>query len=206
MKNNTYSRRSQIVSTVKKSQATIPAACWRRNPRQVVVARRGAGSSPQRRADRGRRDLHTKVLELALDALVAPARILLGQADDELVDAVVERWSPLSMTRVGPRACDEAAVPAQQRLGLHEEARPASPRQRAADRSQQRPIGGLQPGSWNLAAEHGELVTQDKDLKILGGVTAGELGEELDVAAQCQVGKSWQHRGASAVGAAETPR
>jgi hypothetical protein len=44
-RNSTYSRRSQTVSTVKKSQATIPAACWRRNARQVVLARRGAGSS-----------------------------------------------------------------------------------------------------------------------------------------------------------------
>jgi hypothetical protein len=43
--------------------------------------------------------------------------------------------------------------------------------------------------------EHGELVAQDKDLKVLGGVAAGELGEELDGAAQRQVGKSWQHRG-----------
>ena len=33
-----------------------------------------------------------------------------------------------------------------------------------------------------------------------------ELGEELDGAAQGQVGRSWQHCGASAVGAAETPR
>jgi hypothetical protein len=45
MKNKTYSRRSQIVSTVKKSYATIPAACWRRNACQVVVVGRGAGSS-----------------------------------------------------------------------------------------------------------------------------------------------------------------
>jgi len=50
------------------------------------------------------------------------------------------------------------------------------------------------------------LVTQDKDLEVLGGVAAGELGEELDGAARGQVGRSWQHRGASAVGAAETPR
>jgi hypothetical protein len=49
MKNSTYSRLSHTVSTVKKSQATIRAACWRRNARQVVVARRGAGSSPWRR-------------------------------------------------------------------------------------------------------------------------------------------------------------
>jgi hypothetical protein len=49
-------------------------------------------------------------------------------------------------------------------------------------------------------------VAQDKDLEVLGGVAAGELGEELDGAAQRQVGKSWQHRVASAVGAAEMPR
>jgi hypothetical protein len=37
------------LSTVKKSHATIPVACWRRNARQVVADRRGAGSSPWRR-------------------------------------------------------------------------------------------------------------------------------------------------------------
>jgi hypothetical protein len=45
-----HTARSQMVSTVKKSQATIPAACWRRNACQVVEARRGAGSSPWRRS------------------------------------------------------------------------------------------------------------------------------------------------------------
>jgi hypothetical protein len=43
--------------------------------------------------------------------------------------------------------------------------------------------------------EDGELMVQDEDLKVLGGITAGELGEELDGAAQRQVGKSWQRRG-----------
>jgi hypothetical protein len=38
-------------------------------------------------------------------------------------------------------------------------------------------------------------MTQDKDLKVLGGIAAGELGEELDGAAQGQVRESWQHRG-----------
>jgi drug/metabolite transporter (DMT)-like permease len=46
MKNGTYSRRSQTVSTVKKSQAMIPAACWRRNARQVPFALGGAGALP----------------------------------------------------------------------------------------------------------------------------------------------------------------
>jgi hypothetical protein len=51
--------------------------------------------------------------------------------------------------------------------------------------------------------EDGELMVQDEDLKILGGVTAGELGEELYGAAQRQVGESWQHRGGLRGGAAE---
>jgi hypothetical protein len=49
MKNSTYNRRSHTVSTVKKSHATMPAACWCRNAGQEVAIRRGAGSSPWRR-------------------------------------------------------------------------------------------------------------------------------------------------------------
>jgi hypothetical protein len=67
IKNNTYSHRSQMVSTVKKSQARIPAACSRRNARQVVLARRG-GIEPvaaQRGADRGGRDPHADPKQLA---------------------------------------------------------------------------------------------------------------------------------------------
>jgi hypothetical protein len=36
-------------------------------------------------------------------------------------------------------------------------------------------------------------VAQDEDLKLLGGIAAGEEGEQLDGAAQRQVGESWQH-------------
>jgi len=41
--NRTYSVLSSTVSTVKKSVARMPAACARRNARQLVDARRGAG-------------------------------------------------------------------------------------------------------------------------------------------------------------------
>jgi hypothetical protein len=146
-------------------------------------------------ADRGCRDPHPEAQQFSLDALVAPAGILLGEADDQLLNVLVEPGSPCATMWVGPGACDEAAVPAQQRLGLDEEAGPAGPGQDAADGGEQRPVGGLELGSWGLAAEHGELMAQDEDLKVLGGVAAGELDEELDGAAQRQVGKSWQHRG-----------
>ena len=41
----------------------------------------------------------------------------------------------------------------------------------------------MELGTLDLAAEHGELVKQDKDLQVLGGVPAGEQGEQLDGAA-----------------------
>jgi hypothetical protein len=46
MRNSTYSRHRQMVSTVNRSHAMIPAACWRSNACHVVAARRGAGSNP----------------------------------------------------------------------------------------------------------------------------------------------------------------
>jgi hypothetical protein len=49
------------------------------------------------------------------------------------------------------------------------------------------PVGGLELGSWSLAAEDGELVAQDEDLEVLGGVAAGEEGKQLDGATQRQV-------------------
>jgi hypothetical protein len=83
-------------------------------------------------------------------------------------------WSsggrPLPTRRVGPGPCDEATVPAQQRLRLHEEARPAGPRQCPADRREQGTVGGLQPGTSDLAAQHPELMAQHQDLQILGGL------------------------------------
>jgi hypothetical protein len=65
-------------------------------------------------------------------------------------------------------------MPAQQGLGLDEEARPVSPGQDAADRSEQRPVGRIEPGSFGLAAQHGQLVTERQDLQVLGGIAAGQ--------------------------------
>jgi hypothetical protein len=134
----------------------------------------------QHGSDGGGRHLDAEALEFALNALVAPAGVLPGQADDQLLHVLVQRGSAGLVVRVGPGAGDQASVPAQQRLGRDEEARPAGSGQRAAGRSQQRPVGGLQLGSWCLAAEHGELVAQHQDLQVLGDITADQQSEELD--------------------------
>jgi hypothetical protein len=61
--------------------------------------------------------------------------------------------------------------------------------QDAADGSEQRSVGGLELGPWCLAAQHSELVAENEDLQLLGGVAVGEQGEELDAAAERQVGE-----------------
>jgi hypothetical protein len=48
-----------------------------------------------------------------------------------------------------------------------------------------------------LRRSTGELVAQHQDLQVLGGVTTGEQGEQLDGAAQQEVGEFQQHRMAS---------
>jgi hypothetical protein len=155
-----------------------------RPPRRGCATRDGVESmTAEGSSDRGCRDPPPKAQGFSPDALIAPARVLPRQADDQLLDLLVERRPPRSTTRVGPCVGDQPPVPAQQGLGPDEEARPARPRQHPADGGEQGPVGRLQLGSGSLAVEDGELMVQDKDLKILGGITAGELGEELDGAA-----------------------
>jgi hypothetical protein len=63
-----------------------------------------------------------KPLEFSLDALVAPSGVLSGQADDQLLDLLVQRRPADLAVRVGPRAGGQPPVPAQQRVGLDEKA------------------------------------------------------------------------------------
>jgi hypothetical protein len=94
--------------------------------------------------------MNTKARQLALDALVAPAGVLPGQPDDQLLHVLVKRWPAGLAVRVGPGAGDQSAVPAQQRLGLDEEAGPAGSGERAADGGKEGSVGGssLGLGTW----------------------------------------------------------
>jgi hypothetical protein len=44
-----------------------------------------------------------------------------------------------------------------------------------------------------MAAEHAELVTQDEKFQVLGGIAAGGEHEQLDRAAERQVGMFRHH-------------
>ena len=68
----------------------------------------------------------------------------------------------------GPRGDDQAQLP--------EMASGQQPGQRGHDR----PVGPAQPRGLHLALEHGDLVTQDQDLRILRAIGAGEQGQQAE--------------------------
>lgn len=55
--------------------------------------------------------------------------------------------------------------------------------QQPGQRGQHRTVGPRQPQGLNLTLEHGHLVTQDQDLRVLGAIGAGEQGEPAEHAA-----------------------
>jgi len=110
----------------------------------------------------------------SLDALVAPARVLPGQADNQLLQLLTD-WRSSRSTRASPHASNQPPVPAQQRLWPDEEARPAGSGQRPTDRCQQGPVGGLEPWTWDLAAQHAKLVALHEDLQVPGGVPRASI-------------------------------
>jgi hypothetical protein len=79
MKKSTYKRRSQTVSTVRKSQAMIAARLRAQElrPAQLRPPRRRLDPMPaQDRPDRARRKPDPEPDQFAMDAPVAPSRIL----------------------------------------------------------------------------------------------------------------------------------
>jgi len=74
----------------------IPAACWPRNPATSWLCR-----AAQDATDGGGRDVHAKPKQFSFAALVAPARVLPGQADEQLLNVRVQRWSAGPVVRVG---------------------------------------------------------------------------------------------------------
>jgi hypothetical protein len=80
-----------MVSTVKKSQARIPPPVGAGTPAtSCPPSRRGIKPvAAQGGADGGSRDLDAQPEQLASDALVAPARILLREAHDLRLQVLV---------------------------------------------------------------------------------------------------------------------
>jgi hypothetical protein len=192
MTHSTSSRRSHTVSTVQQVAGEDPSGllAQERPP--------GAGGSPwcrvepmaaTRGTDRDRRDPKPDVLQVALAALGRP------------------RWGSLwpggrlAVGSPGPAVAGPSGGAGRSRrqrsaAGASPAASPAAPTSTTsrsgagrADRGEQRPVGGLQPESSDLAAQDGELVAEHQELKVPGGVTAGHQPKQLGGTAQREVGE-----------------
>jgi hypothetical protein len=93
---------------------------------------------------------------------------------------------------MGPVPPDQARVPAQQSPRGDDQAQLAelAAGQQPGQRGQDRPVGPGQPRGLDLALEHGDLVPQDQDLRVLGAVGPGEQSNPAEHAQHHQVGES----------------
>jgi hypothetical protein len=136
------------------AQERPPAGCDTSGRRVKVV---GA----QNPADRAGRHATAKANEFAVDALVAPSGFWRASRAMSCWRSSESGGRPVRTAGVGPALADYAPVPAQQRLGLRQEHRPACRGSSRLQRRQQRPIrwaaGGAVAvgGAAPLLAPHG---------------------------------------------------
>jgi hypothetical protein len=109
--------------------------------------------------------------EFAVDAAVAPRRVLASESDDRGA-RFGDGGGPPDPVRVGPVVGDEASVPTQQRVGLHEEDGPAVTADRARERGKDRAVVGFETRTRDLSVQYSELVAQHEDLDIFGTIRA----------------------------------
>ena len=150
-------------------------------PRRGVDAG-GVQDSP----DGGGADLVAEAGEFAVDASVSPGRVLGGQAHDQGAQAGGDGGSTGPDGLGGPAAGDELAVPAQDGGRGDEQPEASAVGEQSGEGGDQGAVGPAHPRARCASLEHGELVAQDQDLDVLGGVGSGaqhdpaeELGEHL---------------------------
>ncbi len=120
--------RRRTVSTVRKSQARLVAACARRNERQSsrsLRCRRDT-SRLQNVVHQCRRHVDPEFAQFPDDPDVAPVRVLARKPQNQLARRAVDRGPAWTLTRIGPVARDESPVPAQKRLRPHDQGMPVS--------------------------------------------------------------------------------
>src|SRR5439155_738593 len=139
-------------------------------------ARSGAGCRPAASST-----LRTEVgetvmrgLEFAGDPAVAPVGILPRESQDQTAQRMLERRPAGLLVRIRTASSDELAVPRQQRLWLHWEARPRGSRQRATQRGEQRAVNSAEAWTAALATQDRQLVSQEQNLELLRARRPGQ--------------------------------
>jgi hypothetical protein len=121
----------------------------------------------QDRSDARLRHTDADFLELADDAEIAPPGILPDQAQDQLDGLVGKGRTTWSTMGVGPAPANKRAVPAKDRLRCDEERTPVLARYETSEEGNEGTVGPGEAGTSDLAAQHGELVAQYEDLRLL---------------------------------------
>src|SRR5215472_4801518 len=123
----------------------------------------------------------TELEQLARDATVAPAFVLPGEPQDELVEIAAGSRSlaPRSPPVGGPLTADQLSVPAEQGLRPGQECLPVLPGQKAADGGQQETISRLPAWPANLSLKDTELVTKGENLGFEPGL--GPVAHDQDL-------------------------
>jgi hypothetical protein len=189
MKTSTYRRRSRTASTVKRSQASVVAACWRRNERHLGPSRCAPAGHRRTRARCARASPRRRSPACAARRRSArsPAAVLARQPQDQGAHLSVDRWPAGTPVRIRPMSGDEPPVPAQQRLRFHREGSPRATRHRPAERGQQQPIARRELRPPHLSPQDRQLVPQHEDLELLRALAAPEQHHQLEQTADEEV-------------------
>ncbi len=109
------------------------------------------------------RELVPEAGQLAVDATVAPARIVAGHLQHQRAHRLPSPGPPWRAAREGPAPPDKVRVPAQHgpRRGNQLELAEPGTGQQPGQRGQHRPVGPRQPRCLDLTLEHGDLVAED---------------------------------------------
>lgn len=133
--------------------------------------------------------------ELALDPIVAPPRVLPGQAQDQVPGLRIDRRSAGPPVWSGPLACHKLPVPSKERLRPDQERAPHPSGQEPARRGKERPVRPAVHGWLHLTAQDGQLVPKDDDLQIGLSHRALARAEQAEEATQQKVEERPNHGG-----------
>jgi hypothetical protein len=75
---------------------------------------------------------------------------------------------------------DEASMPSQERVGLHEEDRPAVTVEHTSEPGEERPVVVFEARSRDLTLQDRELVAQHENLGVLGPVPVTPQHQQVD--------------------------
>ena len=118
--------------------------------------------------------------EFAVDAAVAPVRVLLREAEYQGGGPFRDSRSTWPGVRVGPVLGDEIALPTQQGCRLDEEVSESTTGEQSCQSGQHRSICWFQRRAVHLALEDRHLMTQDHDLDREVCISATDEADQLE--------------------------